>query len=313
MNGRTIAIFATAALLPLTLASALPPAGKRLSAQAACPASGAARRLAALVAHSPIVVLAEARVPSEEISAAAGKRSPDYIEIPLTRPRVLKGQVGGGPIRIKIYPQDTADAPSMAALRAADGHPHIYFLTSADELGPALYFAGHSPAALAPASAASLRDVEQEIARQQAILRSWRADPSLPHYGEVAGLIRQLVALKRSGRRATAQELEAQEGIFRRLEALGPAAAPAIIAQMDDRRPLAFRQIALRNKSRDAWEDYRQYGPEQVVDALDAILGQITGESYGGIYNGGSERERRNAVASWRIYAASIGCRSGRL
>jgi hypothetical protein len=313
MNGRTIAISATAALLPLTLASALPPAGEWLPAQAACPASEAARRLAALVAQSPIIVLAEAHVPSGEISAAAGKRSPDYIEISLLRPRVLKGQVGGGSITIKVYPQDTADAPSMAALRAADGRPHLYFLTSADELGPELYFAGNSPAALAPADAASLRDVEREIARQQAILRSWRADPSLPHYGEVAGLIRQLVALKRSGRRGTAQELEAQEGIFRRLEALGPAAAPAIIAQMDDRRPLAFRQIALRNKSRDAWEDYRQYGPEQVVDALDAILGQITGESYGGIYNGGSERERRKAVASWRIYAASIGCRSGRL
>ncbi|MEA3037470.1 MAG: hypothetical protein QOH04_3272 [Sphingomonadales bacterium] len=312
MNGRTIAILAGVALLPLTPASAPPPAGKLLGAGGGCPASGAARRLAALVAQSPIIVLVAAHVPSGEISAAAGTRSPDYVEFPLIRPRVLKGRVVGGSIKMKVYPQDSQDAPSMAALRAADGRPRIYFLTSADELGQALYFAGHSPAALAPADAASVKDVEQEIARQQAILRSWRADPSLPHYAEVAALIRQLVSLTRTGERGAEQKLKAQEGIFQRLEALGPAAAPAIIAQMDDRRPLAFRQIALRNKSPGAWEAYRQYGPEQVVDALDAILEQITGEIYGGISNGGSERERRNAVSSWRIYAASVGCRFGR-
>jgi hypothetical protein len=77
---------------------------------------------------------------------------------------------------------------------------------------------------------------------------------------------------------------------------------------MDDRRPLAFREIALQNHMPDAFESLRHYGPELVVDALDAIFNQLTG--YGAtITNGASDRERRNAVAAWRTYAADLNCK----
>ena len=56
------------------------------------------------------------------------------------------------------------------------------------------------------------------------------------------------------------------------MESLGKGAVPAIIAQMDDRLSLAFREIALQNHIPDAGESLRRYGPELVVDALDAIL-----------------------------------------
>jgi hypothetical protein len=76
---------------------------------------------------------------------------------------------------------------------------------------------------------------------------------------------------------------------------------------MDDRRPLAVRRITLANHDPDAFEGLRHYGPELVVDALDAILNQNTG--FGGfVVNGGSERERQAAVAAWRVYAADLRC-----
>jgi hypothetical protein len=70
---------------------------------------------------------------------------------------------------------------------------------------------------------------------------------------------------------------------------------------MDDRRPLAEKAISLRNPP-GHWEGIRQYSPENVTDAMTAILNQVTGEDFGITCNGGTERERREAVNGWRIY-----------
>jgi len=91
---------------------------------------------------------------------------------------------------------------------------------------------------------------------------------------------------------------------FRELEGLGCKAVPAIIKNMDDRRPLPVRYIALENKSPQAFEAIRQYRPERVVDALAAILNQVTGQHFGFIYNGASDVERAKTVAAWREYLA---------
>jgi hypothetical protein len=93
-----------------------------------------------------------------------------------------------------------------------------------------------------------------------------------------------------------------EQKAFSDLEALGCLAVPAIIARMDDRRSLPDPSIALRNKSPDAFEWKRFYGPSQVVDALAAILNQITGQDFGSIYNGASEAERTSTVRGWRNF-----------
>jgi len=93
-----------------------------------------------------------------------------------------------------------------------------------------------------------------------------------------------------------------EEAAFSNLEALGCPAVPAIIARMDDRRRLPDPNIALKNKSRDAFEARRFYGPQQVVDALAAILNQMTGRDFGFIYNGATEAERARTVQGWRDY-----------
>ena len=155
----------------------------------------------------------------------------------------------------------------------------------------------HSPDALQDVSPLRLEAVHSEVRRQRQIISQWRADATLPHHSRVQRLLSDLPRASR----------ERQERIFRELEALGPAAVRAMVAQLDDRRPLAYGQISLTNHSPDAFEGIRHYGPQLVVDALDAILNQITGFG-GSIVNGGSERERRHAVEMWRVYAADMAC-----
>jgi hypothetical protein len=78
---------------------------------------------------------------------------------------------------------------------------------------------------------------------------------------------------------------------------------PYIILLMDNFQTLPIRSIILQNKSEYALEAYRQYGPELVIDALAAILNQITRENFGEIYNGEATQEERILVLNgWRIY-----------
>src|SRR5262245_36250906 len=87
---------------------------------------------------------------------------------------------------------------------------------------------------------------------------------------------------------------------FSDLEALGCSAVPSIIGRMDDRRKLPDPRISLENKSPDAFEGLRHYGPEKVVDVLAAILNQITGQHFGFIYNGATDADRKKTVQGWR-------------
>src|SRR5262249_52475565 len=67
---------------------------------------------------------------------------------------------------------------------------------------------------------------------------------------------------------------------FADLEALGCPAVPFIIQRMDDRRKLTDPTISLENPP-NAFEGLRHYNPEEVVDALAAILNQLTGQNFG--------------------------------
>ena len=92
-----------------------------------------------------------------------------------------------------------------------------------------------------------------------------------------------------------------EQQAFADLEALGCPAVPAIIEQMDDRRKLPDPNISLKNQL-PAFEAMRHYGPQEVVDALAAILNQITGQHFGFIYNGGTDAEREKTVRGWRHF-----------
>lgn len=99
---------------------------------------------------------------------------------------------------------------------------------------------------------------------------------------------------------------EAQRKSLRELEELGHAAVPAIVRHMDSRAALAEPKMVLVNHASDAFEPYRQYAPELVIDALAALLNQLSGESFGLDWNRGNEHDRQKSVHAWRVYASYV-------
>lgn len=256
-----------------------------------CPAD---RALTQLAAQSDLIVVGTLAADTAAVLAGSAQT---YVSLTVNEAAALKGSLPDT-LTIRFFAEESPDRPSFAALTAHAG-ASILFLQRAEG---ALYFAGHSPEALQAAAAGEIARTRTEIARQNAILSEWRVDRRLPHFREAQALIRRLGTT----------DAEAQRRIFTAIEKLGAPAVPAIVALMDDRRPLADPAITLVNNHADAFEGMRHYGPELVVDALAAILNQLSGASFGQIYNGGSEAERRAAVSGWRVYAADLACPDAR-
>jgi hypothetical protein len=265
------------------------------SAPISCPTDP---KLANLIAGSDIVVIGRMDVSKQRLLAEAQKPDPEYLDIPTHVDEVLKGGEAGN-LTVRLYPREASYRPSNdAVVRLADA-AEILFLMQVDEGSSSQYYLHQSPESLKAATQRTVGTVRAETARQNAIIRSWGPDTALPRFSEVRALI---ASLGRVGG-------EKQQRVFDRLEALGTEAVPAIIAQMDDRRALRTPAISLVNRFPDAFEGMRYYGPKEVVDGLDAVLNQVTGQSFGSIMNGGSDRERNGAVAGWRVYASGLACR----
>ncbi|MDF7774386.1 hypothetical protein P1X14_03935 [Sphingomonas sp. AOB5] len=256
-----------------------------------CPADP---ELANLLAGSNLVLIGRMTAPAQ-LAGEAEKPSPGYLDIPVVVDGVLKGDAADH-VSLRFYPKDAPYKPSNDDVLRLTGVPAILFLTRAED---GLYFAGYTPGALTRATDLAVGTTRAEISRQEQIAGAWRIDTRLPRFGEVRTLIARLGHVRD----------DAQRSIFEQLEALGSEAVPAIIAQMDDRRPLLTQEISLINHDPDAFEGITHYGPEQVVDALNAVLTHITGVSFGSISNGGSDRERDAAIAGWRVYANDIACK----
>lgn len=245
-----------------------------------------------LVAQSDVISTGRLEFPTGPITPRS------YVELPVLENRFLKGETGERQI-IRWFSEPGPYAPSAAQLEIASGSSSIVFAARA---GGSLYFAGNTPDAVQPAEATTVAAVETEIARQEEVLRRWRDDRSVDHYAEVRSIIHQIARLRTTSRAARRGVVSAQQAFFDQLIALGDNAVPAIIMQMDDNRPLAESRISLVNDFPGAFEGTRHYGPDLIVEALDAVLNDITGESFGNIYNGGSAEERTKAVRGWRIY-----------
>lgn len=125
---------------------------------------------------------------------------------------------------------------------------------------------------------------------QARVVRGWRPHPAWPHRAALAALIRKTLDRK------------TEDKAFAHLEALGPSAVPAMVDLMDDRRPLGVPWISLPQDDPNFWEGRYVEKPELVVDAIAAILSNMTDEGFGYIDNGGSEEQRAMAVSGWRVY-----------
>jgi hypothetical protein len=267
------------------------------TAQAGCTYPPTGPDLMRTVAQSDVIAEGSIALTPEQLSALRGKA--EWVDVPFAVTRTLKGPAADS-VMIRFYPA-TDYAPALPDLELAAGHRVVVYLHRLVEAGPpGLYFAA-GEGSLKPASESLMANAE--IGRQEAILKAWAPDASLPHSAEVKALLDKLAAIPPTDAGAA----DKQTAVLAVLRALGPQAVPAIVAQMDDRRPLAAQSVAMDSPTPENHYGVRNYHPKTIVDALDAELNQVTGE-FGTIYNGGSDAERDSAVRAWRVYAHDLTC-----
>ncbi|WP_303830043.1 hypothetical protein [Asticcacaulis taihuensis] len=265
-----------------------------------CPKAPSSNDLAMLVAGSPAIVIGQLGGDPARILSIQH----DYLTLPVNGVEWIKGSAPPAPLTVRVYLEKNTE-PSADAIAAAIGKNNLLFLLRSDGEGEQrYYFSRGRSGALRAADQAGIALVRTEIARQNKIVADWAPDDTLPDYAKVQNLIQQLAAISPND----VDRQKKQQAIFDKIEALGKPAVPALIALMDDRRELADHYMRLMNNFPGAFEAYRWYGPEKIVDALSAILNQITGTGFTSIYNGGTEAERDTDVAGWRIYASGLVC-----
>jgi hypothetical protein len=131
--------------------------------------------------------------------------------------------------------------------------------------------------------------------------------PDMPIDAKVARLTDRLVLRDRDQVQAAVTALDM----------LGQPAVPSIIRRIDDRRPMPVGAISFENRFPNAFEAVRHLGVARVVDALNLILNDITGESAGSIVVDAGpkgvrdspdlEPQRQAVVNGWRAYLARWG------
>jgi len=283
-------------VLAVAMVSVTPPAlpDPLRMARAECPADPA---LARLMADSELVVIGKLTVPRDALDRTKTEPFAEFVEMQIRVESLVKGKYLPF-VTLKYYNDDNNYSPWREDLIAVDEVPAIFFLSSSDRWIDTFGFAGSSRAAVQPATQQAVAAARTEALRQFRIDRGWRIDSKAPHFAEVKELIAKLGVV----------EDDDQQEVFDRLERLGEAAVPAIVALMDDRRPLKTYSIVLENHAEDSFEKFRHYGPREVVDGLAAVLNQITHSHYGFIYNGATPNERDAAVAGWRVHASDLPC-----
>jgi hypothetical protein len=249
-----------------------------------------------LVAQSDMIVQGRLRVPVASLRAALRANKREYIPVRLDVTRVLKGKPETRTLAVQIYSAGNSNDVSPQKVISLHGKDVMAFIVAPDDVpNPgSLYFAGYTPNGLAASSRWLTGRVEGEVSNQKRISIYYArpgAFASTPLDDKVKRLIVEML------------DERTQFQSFADLEELGDAAVPATIRWMDDRRPLAVPHIALRNKSPQAFEATRQYSPRLVVDALDAILNQVTGEFFGSLGDLlTTEAHRKQTVNAWRTY-----------
>ena len=247
-----------------------------------------------LVAESHIVVTGTLSVPVKSIQTALDADKHKFVELEVAPDQILKGNLPA-PLRVHWYTQREDHSPSPNRVIASDGKKRLLFLVEVDDLlafTSKIYFAGYTPRALAEPTPEFVTQVRQEIEAQRTILA---------RFGEEFPPVREPLYKKVKELIDKTTQKETQMDAFRQLEKLGLDGVPAMIMLMDDRRDLAIPAITFVNPP-GHWDGLRHYGPRKVVDAISAILNEITSQGFGSIYNGASERERQEAVNGWKIY-----------
>jgi len=263
------------------------------------------RALTLLLLDTRAVTTGVLRVNKDKLRSDMHDDAIGYVSFQFNVLKNLGGKIPNE-ISIQYYTEDAWHEIPSEKIISLSGSKSIAFLAQGDD--GSFYFAGNTADALQPATEENVAAVEAELQRQWTILKRWKVDRTLPHYKTVEILISELVRIPKPKGYGDDDPRDRQYAIFRQLEGLGKAAVPAIVAQMDDRRPLAVHQIELKSNYPGAFEGIRHYAPEAVVDALANILNQVEGPVFDNILNGGTEKARRSTINAWRVYVADLLC-----
>jgi hypothetical protein len=247
-----------------------------------------------LVTQSDLILKARLTVPVDAIREAMRTGNHSYLTFRATVTGVLKGLPTLPTVHVRVYTAPAAYAPSPQAVINRHQKDALLFLVRSDDPAVAgLHFAGSTPKALDTIDPKVIKAVLAEVQNQRRILNTFQASRTAQpdtYHQTVKALIEKMLHER------------TEAAAFQKLEQMGQAAVPSMIRLMDDRRLLPIPQISLENRSPNAFEGIAHYGPKLVVDAMAVLLEAMSGESFGTIANGGSERERAATVDSWRIY-----------
>jgi len=242
-----------------------------------------------MVAQSHTIVAGVLTVPRDQINEAAAAGEARYVNVVSTTARVLKRPAQADTVSVQYWTGPNTNAPPTSTLVSLDGQEAILFLTQFDEAGPGYFFL-RTQKALQASSSEAWAAIEAEVRAQDAILKNYQP-PAMKdtEYRRVRKLVDSLTHPERA------------EEALSELQSLGKGSVPAMIHLMDDRRSLTVKQITVSMPA-GHWEGMAHYTPQCVVDVMSILLSRITGESFGTLQNGGSERERAAAVDGWRVY-----------
>lgn len=245
------------------------------------------------VVRSQVIVIGTLNVPLERIKECLATKH-DYVDLTVKTDKMLTGNAAEA-FKVSWFTKPGTDSPDLEQVIRSNGKKVMLFLSVSNaNQRKIFYFAGNSPKSLAEPSEEFQQQVVREIALQRKVLAAPAQAIAAPNPA-VLRQVRELID-------ATTRK-ETQMDAFKRLEALGWDGVPSIIMLMNDRRDLATREISLKNHAANAFEGTRIYGPKKVVDAMAAILNQITAENFGSIYSGdGDELARQNCADGWMMY-----------
>ncbi|MCB9797061.1 MAG: hypothetical protein H6741_30620 [Alphaproteobacteria bacterium] len=246
-----------------------------------------------VLAASHHVLHGTLEVPVDELRRRLDEDDHAYIDLEIKAPEALYGDLASRPPKLRYYTRPLPSAPHPERVLGLHGQPVVACAALLDQpYNKGLYLAGYDPAALRASSEPLLATTRAELADQAALLdRYLRRQPTELEPEEA--VVRELV--ERLGLRDEA--LVAWNDLY----AIGLRAAPAVVRQMDDRRPVGAEALPLHKRQQDAGQA-AHFGPELVVDALSGMLNELVGVAFGAIMNGASEPERIAEVRAWRIW-----------
>lgn len=247
------------------------------------------------VAKSRFIVAGTFQVDSNKLKEIIETES-GYLNFTLSIDSVLKGELQTKELNIAKYifsKKDKSHRSNDSSLFLLNGKKTIDFLIESPASIESLFMLGNIDNSLTSKTEDTIKVITNEVKQQQEITDDKTFFSICPN-DKNSARVKRLIADMHNGAKANDAYIE--------LEKMGFDAVPSMICQMDDRRELAQKHISLENKNPKAWEAYRHYSPKVVVDVLEAILNQITGQSFGFIENGGTEEERANTVRGWRTY-----------